>query len=127
LNAGRSEQRGTPREVFDRPANRFVAEFVGFENILRLPDGREGAVRAEDVELSGLAKAGDTSDRSIRLEDGCARFGGVVDLATRQGRRTLLLVRVGETEVRALIPEEAAPARGTWVDLRVPERSLVVL
>ncbi|MQA08918.1 MAG: ATP-binding cassette domain-containing protein [Pseudonocardiaceae bacterium] len=33
MNGGRIEQIGLPREVYDRPANRFVADFVGFENL----------------------------------------------------------------------------------------------
>jgi iron(III) transport system ATP-binding protein len=34
MNAGHIEQVGLPREVYDRPVNRFVADFVGFENVL---------------------------------------------------------------------------------------------
>lgn len=34
MNNGAIQQRGTPREVYDRPANRFVAEFVGTNNLL---------------------------------------------------------------------------------------------
>src|SRR5258708_26060307 len=37
LRAGRIEQSGTPRELFERPANAFVARFVGVDAILR-PD-----------------------------------------------------------------------------------------
>ena len=45
MNAGRIEQVGTPREVYERPANRFVAEFMGHSNFYngtvasRAPDG----------------------------------------------------------------------------------------
>src|SRR4029077_9750205 len=35
LRAGRVEQIGTPRELFERPANGFVARFVGFGAILK--------------------------------------------------------------------------------------------
>src|SRR5258708_5717887 len=35
LRAGRIEQSGTPRELFERPANAFVARFVGVDAILR--------------------------------------------------------------------------------------------
>jgi len=34
MDKGRIQQNGTPREVFRLPANRFVAEFVGVNNIL---------------------------------------------------------------------------------------------
>src|ERR1700692_1431097 len=35
LRSGRVEQIGTPRELFERPANAFVARFIGFDAILR--------------------------------------------------------------------------------------------
>jgi iron(III) transport system ATP-binding protein len=34
MNAGRVEQVGTPREVYRRPVNRFVAEFIGETNFI---------------------------------------------------------------------------------------------
>ena len=41
MDHGRIQQAGTPREVFERPANRFVAGFVGLPsmNMLRGPHG----------------------------------------------------------------------------------------
>ncbi|MBD3847577.1 ABC transporter ATP-binding protein [Bosea sp. SSUT16] len=33
MSAGKVEQVGTPREIYQRPANRFVAEFIGLTNI----------------------------------------------------------------------------------------------
>jgi spermidine/putrescine transport system ATP-binding protein len=45
MNAGRIQQVGTPREVYERPSNRFVAEFMGHSNFFegtvasRGPDG----------------------------------------------------------------------------------------
>ncbi|MCS6859271.1 MAG: ABC transporter ATP-binding protein [Abditibacteriales bacterium] len=40
MNAGRVEQVGTPREVYRRPANRFVAEFIGETNFIPGKIGR---------------------------------------------------------------------------------------
>ncbi len=53
MNEGRLEQVGTPQEIYDRPATRFVAGFIGNANILPVsfaPDG-EGAVA---VQADGL-------------------------------------------------------------------------
>ena len=36
LNDGRIEQDGTPEEVYHRPASRFVAAFMGADNVVRL-------------------------------------------------------------------------------------------
>jgi putative spermidine/putrescine transport system ATP-binding protein len=50
MNAGRLEQVGTPREVYERPATRFVAGFIGRANLFEArPDGAApGRLRSED-------------------------------------------------------------------------------
>jgi putative spermidine/putrescine transport system ATP-binding protein len=40
MRDGAIEQIGSPEEIYDRPASRFVADFVGFENIYAVRDGR---------------------------------------------------------------------------------------
>jgi spermidine/putrescine transport system ATP-binding protein len=44
LRSGRVEQIGTPRELFERPANAFVARFIGFDAILRPERVDPGAI-----------------------------------------------------------------------------------
>ncbi len=45
FNQGRVEQIGTPQEVYDRPANRFVANFLGDMNLIPVhAEAREGNV-----------------------------------------------------------------------------------
>jgi thiamine transport system ATP-binding protein len=51
LRDGRVEQTGTPRDVWHRPANAFVAGFLGW-NVTRVFGGSLGAVRPEHVELA---------------------------------------------------------------------------
>jgi len=51
MNQGRIEQIGTPDEVYERPVNRFVAEFMGKSNFL------EGAVEAGGRFRSHLGQA----------------------------------------------------------------------
>jgi putative spermidine/putrescine transport system ATP-binding protein len=48
FNEGRIEQVGTPREVYERPATRFAAEFVGDSNIVELR-GRAAAGAPEGL------------------------------------------------------------------------------
>src|SRR5258708_24468524 len=44
MSGGRLQQFGTPREVYERPANRLVADFMGLVNLLpALVAGRDGA------------------------------------------------------------------------------------
>ncbi len=57
FNRGRVEQIGTPREIYDRPATRFVADFIGETNLV------EGVVRDRDggCAVVGLARGGSLS------------------------------------------------------------------
>jgi sulfate transport system ATP-binding protein len=59
LNEGRIEQVGSPRELYDAPANEFVMGFVGPVN--RLGDA---FVRPHDVELM-LEPDGDTQEAMV--------------------------------------------------------------
>jgi ABC-type Fe3+/spermidine/putrescine transport system ATPase subunit len=57
MNAGRIEQLGRPSEVYERPATRFVAEFIGRMNFFAR-DGKVVAIRPERAELSVEKPAG---------------------------------------------------------------------
>jgi ABC-type Fe3+/spermidine/putrescine transport system ATPase subunit len=58
MRRGRIEQEGAPRDLFDRPASRFVASFMGVENLLdgvvAAVDGRRVTLRAGTHALSGV-------------------------------------------------------------------------
>jgi putative spermidine/putrescine transport system ATP-binding protein len=55
---GRLEQVGTPGEIYERPANEFVAAFVGTSNVVQ-QDGRRYTVRPEKIRL---LDEGETAD-----------------------------------------------------------------
>lgn len=50
MNAGRIEQAGPPREVFNRPRTDFVARFIGNHNVLSLPTGLF-SIRSDRIRL----------------------------------------------------------------------------
>ena len=50
FNDGRIEQVGTPAEVYERPANEFVAGFVGVSNVLER-GGRRFTIRPEKIRI----------------------------------------------------------------------------
>ncbi len=98
MRAGRIEQIGAPRDVYERPAGRFVAEFVGHANffdgvgdgaVLRTDDGLSiGApgvrgpatllVRPEKVRLDGAAGAAPASGTRLRARVLEVLFEGAV-------------------------------------------------
>lgn len=63
LRDGTIVQSGTPADIFERPANSFVAGFIGVENILsgRLADGRGGlrslTVSGRELQVAAAAPA----------------------------------------------------------------------
>ncbi|MGQ0566331.1 MAG: ABC transporter ATP-binding protein [Gemmobacter sp.] len=54
MNAGRIEQIGTPRDIYEAPVNRFVADFIGETNIL------EAEVHKVSQDVATLTLAGRT-------------------------------------------------------------------
>ena len=58
FNNGRIEQVSTPLELYERPANEFVAGFVGVSNLLER-DGERITIRPEKIELLAPGAAAD--------------------------------------------------------------------
>jgi putative spermidine/putrescine transport system ATP-binding protein len=52
MNEGRIVQQGSPQQVFPRPADRFVAEFLGYENFLTAADGTPLTIRPEHLRIA---------------------------------------------------------------------------
>lgn len=50
FSRGRLEQSGSPREVYEQPANEFVARFIGVMNVLEA-SVRGGVARAHELEF----------------------------------------------------------------------------
>jgi spermidine/putrescine transport system ATP-binding protein len=75
MNAGRIEQLGSPRELYEYPATRFVANFIGTSNILTGRLERKGDAWA----LAGLGP----DQRVIVTDAGQAAHGEEVELAVR--------------------------------------------
>ena len=75
MNAGRIEQLGSPRELYEHPATRFVANFIGTSNILIGRLERRGDIWA----LAGLGP----DERVLVANPGHAQPGEDVELAVR--------------------------------------------
>jgi spermidine/putrescine ABC transporter ATP-binding subunit len=74
MSAGRIEQIGPPEEIYERPRNRFVADFIGDTNLIeaRVAASGSGEIEARAGELvfraRGQAPAGSAVSLSIRPE-----------------------------------------------------------
>ena len=93
LRDGQIEQVGTPLELYDRPANQFVAQFIGspqmnvvegrhLPQVAGVPAGGFVGLRPEDVTLQAAAQAGSGG------------LPGTVELVESLGAETLIYVTV---------------------------------
>jgi spermidine/putrescine transport system ATP-binding protein len=77
MNAGRIEQLGAPREVYERPRTRFVAGFIGTSNII------SGTVASMDGTTAVLETAGDEILSVPGANEVGATAGGRLDITVR--------------------------------------------
>ncbi len=88
MNAGKADQIGTPFEIYNTPATRFVASFVGTLNLIeakvidpdsnRIQIGDQGVTLKQSVQAY---KAGDTVQLALRPEAGSLAEGARSDTA----------------------------------------------
>ncbi len=67
MNHGRIEQIGTPQDVYDRPANLFVADFIGSSNIFygKLLESAGDGIATVQLDAGGIAQAPHSHPLSI--------------------------------------------------------------
>jgi putative spermidine/putrescine transport system ATP-binding protein len=80
FRAGRIEQVGTPAEVYEHPANEFVAGFVGVSNVVER-DGRRFTIRPEKIRLLGEGDGEAGAD--LHVEAGTVEDVAYVGMVTR--------------------------------------------
>ena len=137
MRAGKIVQTGAPRDVFPAPADRFVAEFLGYENFLTLADGRQAAVRPEHLRIvpadDGVGGAGAGGTESA---DGGVVLDAVVRDVAYRGVDLLVTLDATDpagTAVRLLADHRAdtatgpTPSAGDRVRILAPGARLAVL
>jgi iron(III) transport system ATP-binding protein len=152
MNAGRIEQVGSPRDLYTSPVNAFVADFMGFQNIL---EGAIGDIAADGygVGIAGTSAAIRVAGSApgpvgtpitvafrashVRVDaepSAASRFTGRVRTCTYLGSCMRVLVDVGGVLVRAQVdeselgrfgPDDLSPGRD--VVLGIPAAQVVPL
>jgi iron(III) transport system ATP-binding protein len=147
MNEGRIVQIGTPRQIYEQPADRFVADFVGMTNFIggtvtALANGRcvvsstmgeikahasEGvrkdaavivSVRPEDVELSEAPPAADDGDNVCK---------GTIDAKDFLGDYLDFRVKVGDVVLLAKAHPSLRTPTGDSIYLRMKADKCVVI
>ncbi len=122
FNQGRLEQVATPAELYQRPATRFVAEFVGAANVLQGADARRYAaadalmIRPERIEL----ELGTGSRQGTPRARGTVRevqfFGAFWRVQVQPGQGGAPLLVDLPVQGSAQTPQAGASARLYWAD-----------
>ena len=135
MHDGQVEQVGAPLELYDRPANRFVAGFIGSPAMNFLPARVDGDRIAfpDGVDFSVPLRTGLENGREVvlgirpeHLEVAADGFEAEVVVIEPTGSETQLFARVGGQEITAVFRERHAFAPGQKIRLRPQaERTLV--
>lgn len=152
LNDGLVEQEGTPFELYEQPATRFVASFIGsprmnFVPVQLVADGDSLAVRFDaDTQLplseTNAARYGEHLGRELLLgvrpehmrrlhekeqRPGMERISVVADLVQPTGSRVYVSFSLAGTEVMAELEAHNVPSVGERVDLLVDMNRVILL
>jgi iron(III) transport system ATP-binding protein len=74
MNKGKIKQIGKPEEIYRRPANEFVAGFIGTSNFL------SGEILSQDEQLNARIKIDASSEITVKCQ---SRFSGAVTISVR--------------------------------------------
>jgi multiple sugar transport system ATP-binding protein len=151
LRDGVIEQAGAPLDLYERPATRYVAGFLGspamnFINAQLVADGSTLALRLPDGTSLPLPPGRQSKyqahrDRSVtlgvrpehisragaELPPGCARCGAVIDLVQPTGSRTYATFLLGGTETVAELHAHDVSQPGQRIDLAIDMNRVVLI
>jgi multiple sugar transport system ATP-binding protein len=125
LRAGKVQQVGSPTEIYDRPANRWVATFVGSPRMNLLPCAVNGRLEGTGWSLPnpGFGLEDDrpallgvrSEDLSLDVRDESAALDGTVYAVEPLGDRTLVDVEIGDQRIVIKASPTASPEIGERV------------
>ena len=141
LNQGRVEQVGSPLDLYHRPANLFVAGFIGSPRMNFLP-GRVEAARsgmmivsssAGEVALPALPDLAETEAVTLGIRpehmseggDGALTVTGDVEAVEHLGEATLVYLRLADgTPIVVRAPDESEARPGAPYVASAPQRGI---
>lgn len=148
MKDGEMIQSGTPRDLYERPASRFAAEFIGNANILEgdivrvAGDGSalvslaggpaiEGRFpRPGTIRPSGRILACIRAESVLRVRDGEERANGFeaeVASVSFLGPVVTCLLRIGGLTLRAELPARGSPAAGETIPVRIDPDAVILI
>jgi multiple sugar transport system ATP-binding protein len=133
MSAGRLQQVGSFLDLFDRPVNRFVAEFVGEPPMVFLPVDRVAAdsiaVKGIQIPLSEALRAALRATKDCELILGVrpndisvaapapGHLNGEITLVQPQGNHAIVAVKTPAGPATVIVPSNQRPSAGATVGL----------
>ena len=110
---GRLEQVGTPGEIYERPANEFVAGFVGTSNVIER-DGRRYTVPPEKIRL--LDEGENHADSVVGVVREVAYLGAITryEVELDDGQRLVVVRQNLDTSAEQALREHGRHVRLVW-------------
>jgi spermidine/putrescine transport system ATP-binding protein len=143
MNAGKIVQIGTPRQVYEEPADSYVADFLGAANLIEVEVVTAGALRLGDFALTSARCEADTAGRAhavirperVLIEEhgsaGDNRVPAMVERVVFLGSATQVMLRLAPgVPLQALMQNDGSRpdlAQGTPVHCYLPPEALRVL
>ena len=140
MHAGSVEQLGTPEELYERPATRFVADFIGSTNLIHGVVEADGSVRLSSGEVVRIAHdglgTGTDIEVSIRPESielvpltAAGALRGQVEMAAYLGTNMSYQVRTAGGLLLSVLTSKTGPRLPVGNDVAVtwsPSEALVL-
>jgi multiple sugar transport system ATP-binding protein len=127
MSRGLVQQVGTPMEIYDRPANTFVAGFIGSPAMNLIPgDIRDGVFTGDHIRIEGLSRqAGGPVTLGFRAEDATlASEAGQIEAPIYTvellGEATMLSLRVGGELVSIKVAKDFRAEIGDVARVSIP-------
>lgn len=126
MKQGKVQQVGTPTEIYDRPANTFVASFIGSPAMnLMAGDVKGGTFTGKNVSISGLPVADGPVTMGFRAEDAeltetAGQITAPIYTIELLGDATMLTVKAGGELVSVKAHKEFRAEIGDAVSFSIP-------
>ena len=124
MNHGLVQQLGTPTEIYDRPANTFVASFIGSPAMnLIAGDIQDGTFRAEGIAIPAAGQGPVTLGfraEDVRVSAEPAQLTAPVYSMELLGDATLVSVRIGPALVSVRAPKDFRIDIGAPLHVAIP-------
>ena len=126
MKAGKVQQVGTPTDIYDKPANTFVASFIG-NPAMNLVEGtmKGGTFKTENTEIPGIDAPDGPVTLGFRAEDasladGSGNIHATVYTLELLGDATMVTFKAGGELVSVRAPKDFRAEIGDKVEVSVP-------